>query len=65
MRHDMYIYTEQMGLPIFDRVALIMIGSWYYDSALKSMGAKPSGPTKELWRSNREVNRGKFRQISF
>ena len=23
-------YTEQMGLPYFDRASVIAIGSWYY-----------------------------------
>ena len=33
-------YTAQTGLPYFDRAVLITIGSWYYASALESMGAK-------------------------
>ena len=33
-------YTAQTGLPYFDRAAPIVIGSWYYVSALESMGAK-------------------------
>ena len=32
-------YTAQTGLPYFDSAAVIAIGSWYYSSALESMGA--------------------------
>ena len=35
-----YFYTAQTGLPYFYRVAVIAIGSWYYVSASKPMGAK-------------------------
>ena len=31
------VYTAQTGLPIFDRVAFITNGNWYYASALISM----------------------------
>ena len=34
------IYTEDAGLPYFDRAAVIANGNWYYASALESMGAK-------------------------
>ena len=33
-------YTEDAGLPYFDRAAVIANGNWYYASALESMGAK-------------------------
>ena len=36
------LYTEQTGLPIFDRAALTTIGSWYYGSALNPMRANQS-----------------------
>ena len=31
-------YTEDAGLPYFDRAAVIANGNWYYASALESMG---------------------------
>ena len=34
------LYTEQTGLPFFDRAALIKIRSWCCSSALESMGGK-------------------------
>ena len=34
------IYTEDAGLPFFNRAAVIANGNWYYASALESMGAK-------------------------
>ena len=33
------MYTEDAGLPFFDRAAVIANGNWYYASALESMGA--------------------------
>ena len=33
-------YTEDAGLPYFDRAAVIANGNWYHASALESMGAK-------------------------
>ena len=33
------IYTEDAGLPYFDRAEVIANGNWYYASALESMGA--------------------------
>ena len=33
------VYTEDAGLPYFDRAAVIANGNWYYPSALESMGA--------------------------
>ena len=35
------VYTEDAGLPYFDRAAVKARGNWYYSSALESMGAKP------------------------
>ena len=37
---NLYTYTEDAGLPYFDRAAVIANGNWYYASALESMGAK-------------------------
>ena len=34
------IYTEDAGLPYFDRAAVIANGTWLCGSVLKSMGAK-------------------------
>ena len=34
------LYTEDAGLPYFDRAAVIANGTWLCCSALKSMGAK-------------------------
>ena len=36
----MALYTEDAGLPYFDRAAVIANGTWLCGSALKSMGAK-------------------------
>ena len=36
------IYTAQTGLPYFDHAAPIAIGSWYYGTALESMGGHQS-----------------------
>ena len=36
------LYSAQTGLPFFDHAAVITIGSWYYGSALPSMGGDPS-----------------------
>ena len=33
-------YTEDAGLPYFNRAAAKANGNWYYASALESMGAK-------------------------
>ena len=32
------VFTEQTGLPYFDRAAVKANGNWYYASALESMG---------------------------
>ena len=34
-----WLFTEDAGLPYFDREAVIANGNWYYASALESMGA--------------------------
>ena len=34
------LYTEDAGLPYFDRAAVKANGTWWYDSALESMRAK-------------------------
>ena len=36
---SIHVYTEDAGLPYFDRAAVIANGNWYYVSALESMGA--------------------------
>ena len=35
-----YNYTEDAGLPYFNRAAVKATGNWYYTSALESMGVK-------------------------
>ena len=34
------MYTEDAGLPYFDRAAVKAKGNWYYTSALEAMGVK-------------------------
>ena len=33
-------YTEDAGLPYFNRTAVKATGNWYYTSALESMGVQ-------------------------
>ena len=37
-----------MGLPYFDRAAVITIGSWYYGKALEPMRGNPAPPFSML-----------------
>ena len=40
LEHRMAPYTEDAGLPFFNRATVSTKGNWYYASALDSMTAK-------------------------